>query len=96
MSGDFLVVRFHLYVFGRVTHQLYLSASLHSLMVTPYPQTQMNEEFTNEQLQLALDQLSKDIKAIGQRNYPRFGSGRLVSNNGSIHFTATPEMEVEQ
>ena len=56
----------------------------------------MNEELNHEQLQLELDQLSKDVKAIGQARYPRFGSGRLVSRNGSIHFTTAPEMEVEQ
>ena len=89
MSGDFLVVRFHLHAFWRVSHQL-------CLMVTPYPQKQMNEELNHEQLQLELDQLSADVKAIGQKSYPRFGSGRLVCSNGSIHFTTTPEMEVEQ
>ena len=89
MSGDFLVVRFHLRAFGRVTHQL-------CLMVTPYPQKQMNEELNHEQLQLELDQLSADVKAIGQTRYPRFGSGRLVCSNGSIHFTTAPEVEVEQ
>ena len=65
-------------------------------MVTPYPQKQMNEELNHEQLQLELDQLSNDVKAIGQKRYPRFGPGRLVCSNGSIHFTTAPEMEVEQ
>ena len=56
----------------------------------------MNEELNHEQLQLELDQLSKDVKAIGQKRYPRFGSGRLASVKGCIHFTTAPEMEVEQ
>ena len=47
----------------------------------------MNSQDSFETIQEELDLIQKDIQSITQKRYPRFGSGRLVSKNGSIHFT---------
>ena len=55
----------------------------------------MNSKDSLEAIKQELDLIQKDIQSITQKRYPRFGSGHLVSNNGSIHFTTQPSEEGE-
>ena len=56
----------------------------------------MNSKDSFEAIQLELELIQKDIQSIGQKRYPRFGSGRLESKNGNIHFTTQPVEEGEE
>lgn len=63
---------------------------------TNYPHLIMNSKDSFEAIQQELDLIKKDIQSIGQKRYPRFGSGRLESKNGNIHFTAQAAEEGEE
>jgi len=56
----------------------------------------MNTQDSFEALQQELDQIRQDIESISKKRYPRFGSGRLESKNGAIHFTNQPVEDGEE
>jgi len=56
----------------------------------------MNSKDSFEAIQQELDQIRQDIESISKKRYPRFGSGRLESKNGNIHFTAQAAEEGEE
>ena len=56
----------------------------------------MNTQDSFEAIQQELDQLRQDVESITKKRYPRFGSGRLESKNGAIHFTNQPVEEGEE
>lgn len=56
----------------------------------------MNTQDSFEAIQQELDLIQKDIQSITQKRYPRFGSGRLASKNGAIHFTNQPAEDGEE
>ena len=62
---------------------------------TNYPHLIMNTQDSFEAIQQELDQLRQDVESITKKRYPRFGSGRLASKNGAIHFTTQPIEEGE-
>ena len=61
-----------------------------------HPSKTMNNKQSIEQIQLDLDLQLKDIKSIGQKWYPHFGLGRIISTSGNIHFTTQSPKEGEE